>query len=81
MARKMPKKAQLGFEGVDINFLGSKEEAAEQRTVESRKRLRKILDAQIQEFIAKGGEIQEVDTHITSDPPKKPQNFYGNRPI
>ncbi len=81
MARKTPKKAQAGFDGVDIGFLGSKDEAAEQRTVESRKKLRKILEAQIQDFIKKGGQIKEVDTYVTADPPKRPQSSYGNRPI
>lgn len=81
MARKMPKKAQAGFEGVDIGFLGSRDESAEERTVESRRRLRAMLDAQVQEFIHRGGEIKTVDTHITADPPKKPQSSYGNRPI
>ena len=80
MARKKPKKA-TGFDGIDISFLGSREESADERTVESRKKLRASMDAQIEAFLKKGGEIEEVPSNITSDPPKKPSSEYGNRPI
>ena len=81
MARRAPKKAAAGFDGVDIGFLGSRDEPADQRTVESRKKLRESLNAQIEEFLAQGGEIEEVPSNVTSDPPKKPSGEYGNRPI
>ena len=67
MARKMPKKARLGFDGVDVDFLGSRDESPEERTVESRKRLRDMLNAQVQEFIESGGEITNVETNSTVD--------------
>ena len=81
MARKKPKKADAGFDGVDISFLGSRDEPAEERTVESRKKLRASLEAQVEAFLKKGGKIETVDTNVTSDPPKKPSSEYGNRPI
>lgn len=81
MARRSPKKAAAGFDGIDISFLGSRDEPAEERTVESRKKLRASMDAQIEEFLKKGGEIEEVPSNITADPPKKPTSEYGNRPI
>lgn len=81
MARKKPGKAAAGFDGVDIGFLGSRDEPAEERTVESRKKLRASLEAQIEEFLQKGGQIEEVPSNITADPPKKPSGEYGNRPI
>ena len=81
MARKMPKKAQAGFEGVDISYLGSKDESAEERTVESRRKLREMLESQIQAYIKNGGEIEQVDTHVAAEPSQKPQSSYGNRPI
>ena len=81
MARRKPKKADAGFDGIDISFLGSRDEPAEERTVESRKKLRASMDAQIEAFLKSGGEIEEVPSNISSDPPKKPTSEYGNRPI
>lgn len=81
MARRKPSKAAAGFDGVDIGFLGSRDEPAEERTVESRKKLRASLNAQIEEFLKNGGQIEEVQSNVTADPPKKPSGEYGNRPI
>ena len=81
MARKKPSKAAAGFDGADIGVLGSRDEPAEERTVESRKKLRASLDAQIEEFLKKGGKIEEVPSNLSNDPPKKPSGEYGNRPI
>ena len=81
MARRKPNKAATGFDGVDIGYLGSRDEPAEERTVESRKKLRESLNNQIEEFLKKGGKIEEVPTNVTADPPKKPNGEYGNRPI
>ncbi len=81
MARRKPRKAAAGFDGIDISFLGSRDEPAEERTVESRKKLRASLDSQIEAFLKKGGEIEEVESNVTADPPKKPSGEYGNRPI
>ena len=81
MARKKPNKAATGFDGVDIGYLGSRDEPAEERTVESRKKLRESLNNQVEQFLKKGGKIQEIPTNVTADPPKKPSGDYGNRPI
>ncbi|WP_263081830.1 conserved oligomeric Golgi complex subunit 6 [Endozoicomonas sp. Mp262] len=81
MARKKPNKAATGFDGIDIGYLGSRDEPAEERTVESRKKLRESLSNQVEEFLKKGGKIQEIPTNVTADPPKKPNGDYGNRPI
>ncbi|MDP0561827.1 MAG: hypothetical protein QS721_05640 [Candidatus Endonucleobacter sp. (ex Gigantidas childressi)] len=81
MARKKPNKAIAGFDGVDISYLGSRDEPAEERTVESRNKLRESLSSQIEEFLSKGGKIEEVPTNVTADPPQKPGGEYGNRPI
>ncbi|KEQ14072.1 hypothetical protein GZ78_25930 [Endozoicomonas numazuensis] len=64
-----------------MSFLGSRDEPADQRTVESRKKLRESMNAQIEAFLNSGGEIEEVPSNITADPPKKPSSEYGNRPI
>ena len=81
MARRKPNKAATGFDGVDIGFLGSRDEPAEERTVESRKRLRESLNSQVEEFLKNGGQIEEVPSNVKADPPKKPNGDYGNRPI
>ncbi|MGB1271819.1 MAG: hypothetical protein ACPG5T_07085, partial [Endozoicomonas sp.] len=64
MARRKPSKAAAGFDGVDIGFLGSRDEPTEERTVESRKKLRASLNAQIEEFLKNGGEIEEVQSNV-----------------
>ncbi len=83
MARKKPtRKAKAGTEeGPDFSYLGSKDESPDERTVESRRRLREMLTTQVEEFLAKGGKIQKIPSNVTADPPKKPESNYGNRPI
>jgi hypothetical protein len=50
-------------------------------SIASRQKIRDELDAQIAEFLARGGQINEVDPNVTADPPKKPTSDYGGRPI
>ena len=80
MARKKPQTAN-NTDNVDFSYLGSKEESADERTVESRRRLREMLTSQVEEFLNKGGKIEAVPSNITANPPKKPESNYGNRPI
>jgi hypothetical protein len=35
----------------------------------------------MEEFLAKGGKVVEVEPNVVADPPKKPDNKYGSRPI
>lgn len=51
------------------------------RTVNAKKRIRTQLEMDIEEFLAKGGSIQRVDTNVTADPPTKPVSRYGGRLI
>jgi hypothetical protein len=60
MTRKKLSNISSGFDGVDVNFLGSRDEPAEERTVESRDKLRSSLQKQVDSFIKKGGKITEV---------------------
>ena len=53
----------------------------ESNTVDSRQKLRDQLQSEVEAFLAKGGKIQEVDAHVTADPPQKPTNNYCSRPI
>lgn len=66
---------------VDLDFIGSKDELAETRTVSSRVRLRDQLSSDVAEFLAKGGAINELDPEATADPPRKPESNYGSRSI
>lgn len=54
---------------------------AEERTVASRQAMRDEMDRQVAEFLARGGQIQQVDPNVTADPPRKPESDYGSRPI
>lgn len=69
------------FDGLDTDFLSSREDPPESRTVASRQLLRRRLTSDVDEFLSSGGEIEVVDTHKSADPPRKPQSNYGGRPI
>ena len=47
----------------------------------SRQKLRAQLQSEVEAFLARGGVIQQIDSNVTSDPPQKPGNNYGSRPI
>ena len=49
--------------------------------MEAKEREREMLARQIEEFMARGGKVQQIDDNVVSDPPKKPENKYGSRPI
>ncbi len=62
-------------------LLKNSDESPEEHTVDSRQKIRDQLQAQMDEFLSRGGTIQEVDAHVTADPPQKPGNNYCSRPI
>lgn len=66
---------------IDLGFMGSREEAAESRTIASRKRLHEKLDNDVEAFLANGGKIQQIQPHVTADPIVRPRSQYGQRPI
>ncbi|WP_317932411.1 hypothetical protein [Halioxenophilus sp. WMMB6] len=47
----------------------------------AKNREREELQKQIEEFLARGGKISQVDTNVCADPPQKPNSSYGSRPI
>lgn len=57
------------------------EDFSEERSITSRQRARNQLNSEIEEFLASGGAISEIDPNVTADPPRKPQPKYGSRPI
>lgn len=50
-------------------------------SMEAKEREREMLARQMEEFLARGGEVQQVDNNTLADPPKKPEGKYGSRPI
>lgn len=53
----------------------------DETSLRSRDAERVQMEEQVQAFLSKGGEIQNVDAHVTADPPQKPTNNYCSRPI
>ncbi|WP_010489270.1 transcriptional regulator SutA [Pseudomonas sp. S9] len=50
-------------------------------SVEAKQKDRDSLAQAMEEFLARGGKVQEVEPNLVSDPPKKPDSKYGSRPI
>ncbi len=57
------------------------EEVPEERTVASRQKQRDEMSKEIEEFLARGGKISQIEPNVTADPPRKPDSDYGSRPI
>ena len=74
-------KSKVGSKDIDMDYIGSREESAEARTIKSRERLRDKMNDDVEAFLASGGQINQVDPHVTATPPQKPETNYGNRPI
>ncbi len=47
----------------------------------AKNKTREELARQIEEFLARGGQINTVNPNVTSDPPRKPSSAYGSHPI
>ena len=56
-------------------------EPEELPSVEAKQCERDALEKAMQEFLARGGRVQEIDANVVADPPKKPDSKYGSRPI
>lgn len=56
-------------------------EEVEGPSVEAKDRERDELARQMEEFLSRGGKVQEIDSNVVADPPKKPDSKYGSRPI
>ena len=58
-----------------------REETEELPSIEAKQKERDALERAMEEFLARGGKIQEVEANVVADPPKKPEGKYGSRPI
>jgi hypothetical protein len=50
-------------------------------SIEAKQKDRDALARAMEEYLARGGKVQEVEPNVVSDPPKKPDSKYGSRPI
>ena len=50
-------------------------------SIEAKQKDRDALARAMEEFLSRGGKVQEVEANVVADPPKKPDNKYGSRPI
>ena len=57
------------------------EEVEELPSVEAKQKERDALAKAMEEFLARGGAVQEIEPNVVADPPKKPDSKYGSRPI
>jgi hypothetical protein len=78
-----------GDDGSDAVEPGSKpgkkakaaEEIEELPSVEAKQKERDALAKAMEEFLSRGGAVQEIEPNVVADPPKKPDSKYGSRPI
>ena len=64
----------------DYDYIGSKDESAEARTMSSRARLRQKMQSDVEQFLKRGGTIDVVENTLRQ-PAKKPKVEYGSEPI
>jgi len=50
-------------------------------SLEAKQKEREALARAMEEFLARGGRVQERDPNVVAAPPKKPDSKYGSRPI
>ena len=50
-------------------------------SVEAKQKERDALARAMEEFLSRGGKVQEVEANVVADPRKKPDSKYGSRPI
>lgn len=55
--------------------------ATSQSSLAARNKVRESMQSDIDAFLARGGQIQQVEDNVMADPPKKPTSNYGSRPI
>lgn len=51
------------------------------RTPSSNHEVRDQLQNEVEAFLSKGGSVEKIESGYRADPPKKPENKYGSRPI
>ncbi|AKS07434.1 transcriptional regulator SutA [Pseudomonas trivialis] len=85
VAEDAPDEGDDGGDDAPVKAAKGKAKAAvsvdELPSVEAKNKERDALARAMEEFLAKGGKVVEVEANVVADPPKKPDNKYGSRPI
>ncbi|MCP8466900.1 hypothetical protein NK553_23375 [Pseudomonas sp. ZM23] len=56
-------------------------EEEELPSIEAKQKERDALAKAMEDFLSRGGKVQEIEPNVVADPPKKPDSKYGSRPI
>lgn len=48
---------------------------------EQREALRRQMAQEVDAFLKSGGQVEQVESGLRADPPRKPKSQYGSRPI
>ena len=79
-----PNKGKLGANALLAVSMAAAKAAAEEEelpSVEAKQKDRDALARAMEEFLNRGGKVQEIEPNVVADPPKKPDSKYGSRPI
>lgn len=68
-------------DAIEQPFMVASEDPAELRTPSSKDELRKQLMDEVNAFLAKGGQIQQVEPMLRNDLPRKPIVDYGDTTV
>ncbi|MGD8175203.1 hypothetical protein [Marinimicrobium sp. ARAG 43.8] len=67
-------------EDADVSYSsGGKQEGYEDFSVAARERMREELARQVEDFLSRGGHINEIPSTMSFTRPKKPVSDYGDR--
>lgn len=57
------------------------EGAISDSAIVAKEKERERIQAEIAEFLSRGGEITTVESNVMTDPPRRPASNYGGQPI
>ncbi|WP_111496940.1 MULTISPECIES: hypothetical protein [Marinobacter] len=73
--------SELDESNLDSSSNNWSADTEDNHTVAARARIRAKLEADIEEFLSRGGQITELDTTLRSDAPRKAEPGFNNRSI
>ncbi len=72
------------FDEIELESVPNDErpsQVAEAMSMTARKQMRDQLQRDIEEFMKRGGQVQQIEDNVRADPPRKPAADYGSSPI